>query len=169
MPKVELIEIEDHVKDPLLSDNYEMIFQLPTQVGGNASTLRVQCKSAAKPGSTIEPQMVELFGHTTRHAGRKVFSGTMAITFQENSTADVTTILEEWQEFIRSTEGQVGAFKSDYAKNAELHLLDQTGNPVRSYKIVGVWPTEVPELTMDSAGTALDLSASFSFDHYKVI
>jgi len=169
MPKVELKEVQDNVKDPLLSDNYEVVFQLPQGVAGDAQSLRVQCKSAAKPGSTIEQQLVEVFGHALRHAGRKTFSGTMAINFQENSTATITTILEDWQELIRSTEGQVGEFKSVYATNAEFHLLNQKGEPIRSYKIVGVWPTEVPEIPMEQSGTAIELSATFSFDHYEIL
>ena len=63
------------IGDPLLDDNFEIIFSgVPSQVG-DASTFRLFCKTGVLPGYTLDEVLQEAFGHTLRFAGKKTFSG----------------------------------------------------------------------------------------------
>lgn len=165
MAKVNLSEVQE-VGDPLLTDNFELrIPNLPAGIG-DSKILRIQAKTAIKPGSTIEAVLVELSGHTVRHAGKKAYSGALAISYQENNKLVITNILEAWHELIRGTESQSGAFKEEYAIEAELDVLKQDGSVSKTYKIHGLWPTEVPEIAFDASGQNVEVPANFAFDHY---
>lgn len=164
MPKVNLDEAHT-ILDPLLSDNFELT--IPKPPVGDAERLRIHCKTAIKPGMTIEEVLVEVFGHSLRHAGRKTFSGTMSVTYVENKDLVITKIFEEWNEMERGTKTQSGAFKSEYSTDAYFTIFDQKGNEVAKYVIHGVWPKTVPELNFDNGAQALEAPIEFSFDYYE--
>lgn len=170
MPKVTLTEATE-IQDPLLSDNYELLFpELPSTVTGGAdatSSLRIQCRSASKPGANIEEQLVEVFGHTLRHAGRRTVTGSFNVGFVENSTMDTYTILEQWADACRTMEEQLGQFKQDYSVTCEFIIYRQDGSVAKRYEIIGVWPKVVPELPFENTAQALQVEVEFSFDDYR--
>lgn len=160
------------IGDPLLSDNYELIFgSLPDVLGSEVSrALRIQCRTATKPGMTIEEVLVEVFGHTVRHAGKNTMTGSMAIEYAENSEMAIYRPLEAWVNYCRSHETQLGAFKEDYAVDAEFKILKQDGSVAATYKVKGVWPKTVPDLSFDgSSSQALPVAVEFSFDGYEEV
>jgi len=168
MAKVTYDEVNDYVADPLLSDNFEIVFpNLPAGVG-DGKRLRVQCKTASKPGTEIEAQLVELFGHGVNHAGRKTFTKQFALSFQEDSKMSIHDIFEKWHEFIRGTQTQLGTFKKDYAVSCDFIVYQQDGSVAKTYKLQGVWPTQNPETSFDQGGQALEVQGQFSFDIYTV-
>ena len=69
MPKPNYDEVSS-VKDPMLNDNYDI--QFPNVPGGkDGRALRLQCKTAVKPGTNLAEVEVELFGHKLMHAARR--------------------------------------------------------------------------------------------------
>lgn len=163
MGKVTLDEAQT-ILDPLLSDNFELT--IPKPPVGDAERLRIHVKTAVKPGMTLEEALVEVFGHAINHAARKTFSRTMSVTYVENKDLVITKIFEEWNELIRGTETQTGAFKSEYATDAYFTIFDQKGNEVAKYKIRGIWPKTTPELSFDNGAQALEAPIEFSYDTY---
>lgn len=155
-----------NIGDPLLSDNYEFtIPELPDNVSDGSESLRIQCKTATKPGNTIEEVLVEVFGHKVRHAGSNTTTGSMAVEYTENSEMAIYTVLEEWLEVCRSHETQLGAFKEDYAVSAKFRIFKQDGSEAATYTVTGVWPKTVPDLSFDgSSSQALPVAVEFSFD-----
>lgn len=166
MAKPTLGQIANSILDPLLSDNYQLSFpNIPT--GDIATPLLMQCRTAAKPGVTLGSTEVQLFGHTLEFATNKTFSHDMSTEYVENRSMQIHSIIEKWCEFIRSTQGQTGAFKSDYARNAVLSVFDQQGNIVNDYVIVNCWPTGVPESPFDgSASNLISVAVSWKYDYY---
>ena len=166
MPKPNLDDVLN-VHDPMLSDNFDMTFS-SVPGGGDQRQLTIQCKTAIKPGTTLNEVEVELFGHKVMHASRRVWSNDMSIEYIEDANGSITTQLENWAEVIRETETQHGAFKADYAVDAIFTIYDQPGNTVMEYKIINCWPSQVPDLQFDgTGGQNLTLSASFKFDHVE--
>ncbi len=164
MPKPNLNDILS-IKDPMLADNFELLIpNVPG--GGSARALRIQCKSAAKPGSTVNEYLMELFGHALVHAGALTFTHDLPVTYIEDSRGSITQSLEAWQAVVRSKQTQHGNFKADYAVDAEFIIYNQIGAKVLIYKIVNMWPNQVPDLQFEgSQGTqAIELSANFKFD-----
>lgn len=168
MPKPNIDEVLD-IKDPLLSDNFE--FLIPTVPGseGDASrALRIQVKTAIKPGMTLEEVMYELFGHQAVHAGRLTFTHEMTVEYVENYKANITQIFEDWMEYARTTQDQSGHFKTDYATDAKFIIYDQEGEKTLTYKLVNVWPKTVQELSFDGgAATLLTSSIGLAFDYFE--
>ena len=167
MAKVTLSNIAEVLKDPLLSDNYQIEFPAPKSVSGaDMKPMVIQVKSAAKPGTNIEQQMSEMFGHTFRYAGRKTFTGTWSVSYQESDDLKITKFIEDWHESIRGTETQIGALKAEYAVKVNFIILNNKDEKMAEYEIRGVWPTAAPELPMDSSAQALEVSVEVSFDTY---
>ena len=165
MPKPTLDEVLK-AADPMLSDNFELLIpNVPG--GGDARALRIQCKTAVKPGSTINEVLVELFGHATNHAGARTYSHDFQVTYIEVADGRINRALEAWANLCRSHETQTGGFKSEYSTDAEFIIYNQKGEKIATHEIVGLWPKQVPDLNFDGAqGTqAVELSVSFSFDY----
>ena len=165
MPKPSLGEVNDQVKDPMLSDNFVLSISNVPQQGGAEKPLRVQCQQAVKPGMTVENVEVMLFGHTLEYAGRLTYSHDMSVTYVENVKGEIIRIFEKWAEVIRSHTSQHGEFKVGYARDAVLQIMDNKGDIVLEYKIKNIWPSSVPDIQMD--GTSANLithQISFKYD-----
>ncbi len=166
MPKPNIGDVAAAIPDPMLSDNFVLdIPNVPT--GANTVPLRMLCQQASKPGMTINAVEVQLFGHTLEHVGNLTYSHDMTMQYLENRMAQIQTILENWAEFCRSHDTQHGAYKSEYARDGYLTIFDQKGAKVKEYRIVNMWPSQVPEVQFDGTNsTAITLSVSFKYDYY---
>ncbi len=168
MPKPSIGDIAAAIADPMLSDNF--VLDIPNiPVPGSTQGLLMQCQQASKPGMTLNKVEVQLFGHTLEHAGNLTYSHSMAVTYLENRKAEIQGILERWTEFARSHTSQHGAYKSEYARDAYLRIFDQKGIKVKEYRIVNIFPSEVPEIQFDgSNSTIITVAANFSYDWYEL-
>lgn len=168
MPKVTLTEFSS-TGDPLLDDNFELLFSVPAAVGGTSYTsmLRIQCKTGSKPGSTVETIMKEAFGFQLNYAGRKTFTHTFSTEFNENAEMAVYKPLESWHNLIRDTETQLGAVKADYAVKAIFRIFKQDGSIAAEYEIFGVFPTQVPDIQFGGTGQSIPVQVEWSFDYVK--
>lgn len=166
MPKPSLDDIMD-IKDPMLNDNFDFTFaSIPG--GGDRRQFTVQCKTAVKPGMTMQEVEVELFGHVVSHAAKKVFSKTFTLEIVENNKGDIAKALEQWMELIRGTDTQHGEFKAKYAVKGVLKIYNQKGDVAAEYEIKNCWPSEIPESQFDGTGGALiTISPTFKYDVYK--
>lgn len=167
MPKPNIGNIITAIPDPMLSDNYELFFaQIPG--GGNALPLRMLCQQATKPGMTIEPVDVVLFGHQIEFGGRLTYTHDLSVTYIENRMNEISRALEGWAEFIRSHETQHGNYKQQYQSNAVLRIFDQVGAVVDQYTIYNCWITQVPEVQLDgTAANAITMQATFKYDYVE--
>ena len=166
MPKPTLSDVLD-VADPMLSDNFDLTFaSIPG--GGNNKKFTIQCKTAMKPGTSIQEVEIELFGHKVMHAAKRTWTNELALEFVEDNKGTITKALEDWSEKIRKTETQHGDFKKDYAVDAVFKIYDQKGEVAMEYKLINCWPSQVPDLQFDgTGGTAISVAASFKFDHVE--
>jgi hypothetical protein len=178
MPKPTITDVAK-ILDPMLSDNFVFeIVKIPDEVlsaSASSGTLqpaeafRVQCRTASKPGSTIEPVPVDLFGHSLQYAGRLTFSHSLSIEYVESKDGYITTLLEAWQKMCRTVDSQHGQYKSKYAGTGRLSIFDQVGDkPTKIYTLYGIWPSEVPDMSFDGSGANLiTVSCTFTYDYYK--
>lgn len=166
MPKPSLDDIMD-IKDPMLNDNFDFTFaSIPG--GGDRRQFTVQCKTAVKPGMTIQEVEVSLFGHVVNHAAKKVFSKTFTLEIIDNNKGDIARGLEDWAELIRGTDTQHGEFKAKYAVKGVLKIYNQKGDVAAEYEIKNCFPSEIPESQFDGEGGAIiTVSPTFKYDVYK--
>jgi hypothetical protein len=161
------------IGDPLLDDNFEIIFSGVPSAVGEASTFRLFCKTGVLPGYTLDEVLQEAFGHTIRFAGKKTFSGSITIEFNENSQMKMYTAIKTWGDLIRGSKTQLAKlFKggdkstigSGYAAKAQVNVFRQDGTTAKSYNIVNVWPGQLPDLSFSGGGQALTISVDFKYD-----
>ena len=165
MPKPTFGDVSASILDPMLSDNYMLNIADMPMPGGFPSALRLQCQSAAKPGVTVNSVEVQVFGHTLEFAGNLSYGHDMSVEYVENRSGQITNTLEAWAEFMRSREGQHGAFKKDYARDGIFSIYDNKGATVKSYRIENMWPSQVPDLSFNgSSSTLITLSVTFKYD-----
>jgi hypothetical protein len=162
-------DVANSILDPMLSDNF--LLDIPNVPGGqNGQPLRMQCKSAAKPGVTVNAVEVQVFGHTLEFASNLTYGHDMSVEYVENRSGQITTILENWAKLIRDNETQSGEFKKVYAVNGIFTIFDQKGNSVKEYKIENMWPSQIPDLSFDgSSSSIISLSATFKYDRAIVV
>lgn len=167
MGKPTLSDVASSIPDPMLSDNFSLdIPNVPT--GDSTVSLYMQCQQATKPGMTVNAVEVQLFGHTTEHAGNLTYNHDLSVTYVENRKAQILRLLERWAEYCRSHDTQHGHYKSEYARDAYLKIYDQKGLTVATYRIVNLWPTTVPDVSFDGTNsTAITLQVGFKFDYYE--
>jgi hypothetical protein len=167
MAKPNIGSIIAAVVDPMLSDNYQLAFgSVPS--GGNTMPLLMLCQQATKPGMTIEPVDVVLFGHQIEFGGRLTYTHDLSVTYVENRLNQISNTLEDWAEMIRDHETQHGAYKAQYQTNARLTIFDQAGAVTAIYKIVNCWPSAVPEIQFDGTGANLiTMQVTFKYDYVE--
>lgn len=159
------------IGDPLLDDNFEVIFSGVPSAVGDASTFRLFCKTGVLPGYTIDEVLQEAFGHTLRYAGKKTFSGSITLEFNENSSMKMYNSLKAWGDLIRASKTQLGTlFKgtassgSGYAAKAQFNVFKQDGSTANSYYVQNIWPGQLPDLSFSGGAQALTLSVDFKYD-----
>lgn len=150
----------------MLSDNFILdIPNVPT--GASSVPLLMQCRTASKPGMTLNVVEVQVFGHTLEHASNITFSHDMQVEYVENRSVQIHTILEDWMILCRDPLTQHGAYKNEYSRDAFLRVFDQRGNRVKEYQIFGLWPSTVPETPFDgSASNLISVAIGYKYDYY---
>lgn len=165
--KVTLEEFES-TGDPLLDDNFEIIFSgMPSDISDGNTSLRIHTKTGVLPGTTIEDLMKEAFGYQLRYAGRKTWSGSFTVELNENHEAKMLKILRKWHKTIRKTKTATGELKKGYAAEVTFNILNNDGSVLDTTTIVGVWPSQVPDYQFGGVAQAIQCSVEFKFDYTK--
>lgn len=149
------------------------------------SALKIRCKSATLPASTIEQVTAELYGYKLHYPGMATFGGTMSVEYVEDNTMFITKVLRAWQDLARKFSTQSGHFKgkssksknvaphmvgsAGYATNGELSVFKPDGSLSAKFIISTMWPMEVSEFPFDgSAANHLSCTVTFSYDYYSM-
>ena len=128
-------------------------------------------KAAQLPGSTIGQVPVYYFGRELKFAGNRTFADwTLQIINDEDFT--IRNSLESWMNSINSHAGNVrdgGAVTpSSYTVDAIVTQYGKTGNELKSYKFVGLFPLDIAPIDLDwgSNDTIEEYAATFAFQYW---
>jgi len=156
------------LNDVLQTWNWDIIFpNLPRVVDSRSFTTRAL--AAEIPDSQLEDVAVETKLLTLHWAGRRKYSGQVNITFLETRDASTRDMLIGWQEYARSYRKNKGTYKSEYAVNADLILYDDKPKAVRSVRIYNMWPSNVPNVSLDANAAAIQYAVGFTYDWYEEV
>lgn len=152
--------------DPLLSYNFDLLFtRVPGNSGNAGRELTIKCQSSALPGLQLEQQTLGLHGVEVSYAGRQLWNKTFQAQFVETRDGNTRRAFKNWVEFARNNRRGTGTYKRDYAVDAIMRLYDDVPNAIETSKIVGTFPTQVDDLSMDgSQGNIVMVSVTFSYD-----
>jgi hypothetical protein len=129
-------------------------------------------KSAQLPGSTVGTVPVFYFGRELKFAGNRTFTDwTLQIINDEDFV--IRNSLESWMNAINSHAGNVrdgGASNpSSYTVDAIVTQYGKTGNELKSYKFVGLFPLDIAPIDLDwgSNDVIEEYSTTFAFQYWE--
>ena len=142
--------------------------------GGQTAGQKVtfMAKTAQLPGSTVGTVPVYYFGREMKFAGNRTFTDwTIQIINDEDFV--IRNSLESWMNSINSHAGNVrnGAAinPSSYTVDAEVIQYGKTGNELKRYKFVGMFPQDVAPIDLDwgSNDTIEEFSVTFAYQYWE--
>jgi hypothetical protein len=129
-------------------------------------------KSAQLPGSTIGTVPVYYFGRELKFAGNRSFTDwSLQIINDEDFT--IRKAIESWMNGINSHAGNVrnaGAKNpTGYTVDAEVTQYGKTGDVLKKYKFVGLYPLDLAPIDLDwsSNDTIEEYGVTFAYQWWE--
>ena len=129
-------------------------------------------KSAQLPGSTIGTVPVYYFGRELKFAGNRTFTDwTLQIINDEDFT--IRRAIESWMNGINSHAGNVrntgAASPTGYTVDAEVTQYGKTGDTLKKYKFVGMYPLDLAPIDLDwsSNDTIEEYGVTFAYQWWE--
>ena len=143
-------------------------------VNSNAAGQKVtfMAKAAQLPGSTVGTVPVYYFGRELKFPGNRTFPDwTINIINDEDFT--IRNAVENWLNTINSHAGNVrdrGALGTNgYSVDAVVTQYGKTGNVLKTYKFVGLFPQDVAPIDLDwgSNDTIEEYTTTFAYQWWE--
>lgn len=120
---------------------------------GNAqSKLTFMCKSASLPSSTVNAVPVNYFGRELKFAGNRIFTD-WNIQIINDEDFSVRNAFERWMNGINShnlnLRNPVALPPIGYTVDGDVIQYGKTGNVIKKYKFIGLFPTDVAQIDVD--------------------
>ena len=154
---------------------FQVTLAFPTVAqNGTAASQKTtfMAKSAQLPGSTVGTVPLYYFGRELKFAGNRTFTDwSLQIINDEDFT--VRNALESWMNAINSHAGNVrnagASGPSGYTVDATVNQYGKTGNIIKSYKFVGLFPLDLAPIDLDwgSNDTIEEYSATFAYQWWE--
>jgi hypothetical protein len=131
------------------------------------------CKVAQIPESTITPIEVPYFGRRIKIAGTRTFAE-WTVTIINDEDFAIRNALEQWSNTINSFQGNLnntgGSAPSLYKANAQVTQFGKTGDVLRVYDFVGIFPTVISpiELSWENGDAIEEFTTTFQYDYWQV-
>jgi hypothetical protein len=110
------------------------------------------CRAAQLPGSTVGVVPMQYFGRELKFAGNRVFAD-WVVTVINDEDFVIRNALERWMNGINSHNLNV---RNPAALNARDYTVDgivtqygKTGDTLKKYKFVGLFPTDISPIDLD--------------------
>lgn len=137
---------------------------------GQKATFMV--KTAQLPGSTIGQVPLYYFGRELKFAGNRTFTDwTVQIINDEDFT--IRKAMESWMNGINSHAGNVrntgAAGPSGYTVDALVTQYGKTGDVLKTYKFVGMYPLDLAPIDLDwgSNDTIEEYAVTFAYQWWE--
>lgn len=130
-------------------------------------------KASALPASTLGLVEVPYFGRKFKIAGNRTFAP-WPVTVINDEDFLIRNALEEWSHAINSHVGNLREFgeasPSEYKTDATVTQFSKTGVPIREYKFVGIFPTDINDMLVswESVDEIAQFDVSFAYDYWTV-
>ena len=154
---------------------FQVSLTFPTLVDGAVTAgqkTTFMAKAAQLPGSTIGSISVPYFGRELKFAGNRTFAD-WSITIINDEDFAIRNAFESWMNLINShaenkrNPGSVGP--STYTVDAEVVQYGKSGNELKRYKFVGMWPQDLApiDLAWDSNDTIEEFAVTFGYQYWE--
>jgi hypothetical protein len=130
------------------------------------------CRAASIPASTIAPLPVTYFGRQIQLAGNRSFEP-WTVTIINDEDFSIRNSMEQWSNAINSMQGNLnnagGTAPNLYKSNAQVTQFSKTGEELRTYNFVGIFPTSVSTIELGWDQDAVEeFTVEFQVDYWEV-
>lgn len=131
-------------------------------------------KAASLPGSSIGMVEVPFRGRTLKVSGDRTFEDYSVTIVNDNNFA-VRNAVERWHDAISgnvsnvSERGLDSASFDSYTANIDVEQLGRDGNVIKSYKMIGAWPTTIDaiDVSYESADSIEEFGVTFAYQWWE--
>jgi len=139
----------------------------------DASRLEFHCKGASLPASTVETIPVPFRGRDLKISGKRTFENWQITVINDQDMA-IRSQMESWSHkmtehgvFYSEYEG-IGSF-ADYMVDAKITQLDMQHQDIRSYTMIGCWPTSISAITVGSGEDGIEeFTVDLAYQYWEV-
>jgi len=148
--------------------------QITNPINGVADAqVPFMCKAAQIPEATLSSIDVPYFGRQVKVAGTRTFAEWSPTIINDEDFA-IRNAMEQWSNAINSFQGNVntagGTAPSLYKANAQVTQFSKTGEILRVYDFVGIFPTVVAaiDLGWENGDAIEEFQVTFAYDYWTV-
>lgn len=129
-------------------------------------------KTAQLPGSTIGSVPVYYFGREMKFAGNRTFAD-WTLTIINDEDFVIRNAVESWMNTINSNAGNVrninASRPTNYTVDAEVTQYGKTGEALKKYKFVGMFPLDLSPIDLDwgSNDSIEEFTTTFAYQHWE--
>lgn len=152
---------------------FNVFLSVPSGIGiDNVSVdkFRFVCESAELPPSVISSIDIPYFGRKIKVAGERAF-GAWAVSVMNDEDFSVRALFESWSNAINRMVANVrdpAVAVENYKVDLEVVQYAKDGTKIRSYLLVGAFPTQVGAIALswDSQNAIEKFAVSFEYDYW---
>ena len=120
------------------------------------------------PASNVAEQTINYFGRVIKYAGARTFDS-WTVTIINDEDFLVRNAMEAWMNGIVSHDTNLQSLPQDYKSNALITQYSKNGDPLRTYKFEGLFPTSVAAQAMNWETDGIQsFDVTFSYDLWMV-
>lgn len=131
---------------------FQVSLAFPTYVRQANREISFLAKTGQLPGSTIGTVPLYYFGRELKFAGNRTFPD-WSITIINDEDFRVRNAFEDWMDYVNSHAGNLrdpnAKRPTDYSTDAVVTQFSKDGTPIKRYRFVGMFPTDVAPIELD--------------------
>lgn len=153
---------------------FNVVIDTPTGVPNVGARMAVTCKAAQLPASTLSSIPIRFFGREVKFAGTRTFQP-WQVTILNDEDFQIRQALETWSNLINKHEANLRdpalLTNSTYRTTATVTQFGKTGNVLRTYEFVNIFPTEVGpiDLSWDNGDAIEEYGVVFDYDYWRIV
>ena len=152
---------------------FNVFMSVPAGIGiDNVSVdkFRFVCRAAEIPDSTISSIEIPYFGRKIKVAGERQFTD-WSVTVMNDEDFAVRSLFESWSNALNRLVSNVrdpSLSAEQYKQDLEVIQYGKDGSELRSYILVGAFPTQIGAIALDwdSANQVETFTVNFSYDYW---
>jgi len=153
---------------------FQVTLTFPTIANSQVAGQRLSflAKTSQLPGSTVGTATAFYFGREVKFAGNRTFPD-WSITVINDEDFNIRNAFETWMNAINSHSTNIrnpAAFNQlGYTVDATVTQFSKIGAPIKSYKFIGMFPTDVSPIELDwgSNDTIEEFGVTFAYQHWE--
>lgn len=153
--------------------NFNVFLSVPVGIGidlVSVDKFRFVCRAAELPEATLSSIDVPYFGRKVKVAGERTFAD-WSVTVMNDEDFAVRAMFEAWSNAINRMVSNVrdpAVAQEQYKADLEIIQYSVDGSDIRSYLLVGAFPTAVSGIGVDwnSANAIEEFTVSFAYDYW---